>query len=90
LQEKIKLLANPRIRKRNFTDPGVHVKPTIQADKVLLLILKPHKVRGKLIQPGNLKTIGAITGKQENPTVYAGPRAKGNFYGFTDILFMMV
>jgi hypothetical protein len=48
--------------------------------KVLLLILKPHKVRGKLIQPGNLKkAIGAITGKQENPTVYAGPRAKGNF-----------
>jgi hypothetical protein len=53
-------------------------KPTIQGQKVLL-ILKPHKVRGKLIQPGNLKAIGAITGKQENPTVYAGPRAKGNF-----------
>lgn len=85
LQEKIKLLANPRDKKREVLLILRQVaKPTITAAKSFIKdSKKPHKVRGKLIQPGNLKkAIGAITGKQENPTVYVGPRAKGSFYGF--------
>jgi HK97 gp10 family phage protein len=52
---------------------------------------KPHVIGGKrtkkTINPGNLKkSIGIINGKRgkakENPTVYVGPRAKGNHDGF--------
>ncbi|RZJ33725.1 MAG: hypothetical protein EOO51_12600 [Flavobacterium sp.] len=52
---------------------------------------KAHLVSGtrsrKIIQPGALKkSIGVIVGKRgaavENPTVYVGPRAKGNYDGW--------
>jgi len=52
---------------------------------------KPHIVSGKrtrrVIQPGAMrKSIGTITGKKgrakEDPTVYVGPRARGNMDGW--------
>ncbi|WP_298220820.1 hypothetical protein [Flavobacterium sp.] len=52
---------------------------------------KDHLVSGKrtrkMIRPGNLKrSIGTITGKRGaaviNPTIYVGPRAKGNYDGW--------
>lgn len=58
-------------------------KPTLQAAKALAPVSKrPHMVSGKrskkIIQPGSLrKSIGYINGRQENPTIYVGPRAKG-------------
>lgn len=63
-------------------------KPTLQAAKILAPKSKrPHMVSGKrtkkIIQPGSLsKSIGFIDGKQQNPTVYVGPRAKGSNNGF--------
>ena len=60
-------------------------KPTIQAAKQLAPISKrSHIARGKKIVSGNLKkSIGAITGRRaKNPTIYAGPRAKGAFDGW--------
>lgn len=63
-------------------------KPTLQAAKVMVpKSSKPHLVSGKrsrkIIQPGNLqRSLGFINGKQENPTVYVGPRAKGNMDGW--------
>lgn len=63
-------------------------KPTLQAAKVMVpKSSKPHLVSGKrsrkIIQPGNLqRSLGFITGKQDNPTVYVGPRAKGKFDGW--------
>lgn len=85
LQEKIKLLADPKDKKREILLILRQVaKPTLNAAKGFIVnSKKPHKARGKLIAPGNLnKSMGAITGKQENPTVYIGPRAKGNFDGW--------
>lgn len=52
---------------------------------------RPHLISGqrtrKMIQPGNLsRSVGVITGKKgqarTNPTVYVGPRAKGQNDGF--------
>lgn len=64
-------------------------RPTIQAAKQIVPVSrKPHLVSGsrtkKVIQPGSLKkSIGTITGRRaKNPTIYAGPRAKGNFDGW--------
>lgn len=63
-------------------------KPTLQAAKQFAPVSrKPHMVSGKrakkMIQPGALqRSIGLINGKQENPTVYVGPRAKGSFDGW--------
>lgn len=64
-------------------------RPTIQAAKQIVPVSrKPHLVSGKrtreVIHPGALKkSIGTITGRRaKNPTIYAGPRAKGNFDGW--------
>lgn len=60
-------------------------RPTVQAAKQLVPISKrSHVARKKVIQPRTLqKSIGTITGRRaKNPTVYAGPRAKGAFDGW--------
>lgn len=57
---------------------------TVKVAKGLAPVSKrKHIARGKLIMPENLKkSIGNITGKGANPTIYAGPRAKGVFNGW--------
>lgn len=89
LQEKIKQLSNPKDKKREVLMILKQVaSSTIRAAKNEAPISKkPHKARGKVIQPGTLKkSIGNIVGKKgsaiENPTVYVGPRAKGSNDGF--------
>jgi len=85
LQEKLKLLSNDKDKKREILLILRQVaKPSILAAQSFVKdSKKPHKARGKLIQPGTLKkSIGTITGKQENPTVLVGPRAKGVFNGW--------
>ena len=85
LQEKLKLLSNDKDKKKEILLILRQVaKPTLRAAQSFVKdSKKAHKARGKLIQPGTLKkSIGTITGRQENPTVYVGPRAKGNFNGW--------
>lgn len=85
LQAKIRLLADDKDKKKEVLIILREVaKPTLQAARILVPIAsKKHKARGKLIEPGNLKkSLGNITGKQDNPTVYVGPRAKGSFDGW--------
>jgi len=58
--------------------------PTLAAAKTMAPVSKKeHTIRKKRIQPGNLqKSIGFITGKNENPTVYVGPRVKEGHQGW--------
>jgi HK97 gp10 family phage protein len=59
-------------------------KPTLRAAKVLAPVSKrSHMARGVKIEPGNLKkSIGNITGKGGNPTIYVGARVKGKNKGW--------
>lgn len=61
-------------------------RPTLSVARSLAPVEKNNKshiARGKRIQPGNLKkSIGFITGKGVNPTIYVGPRVKGKFQGW--------
>lgn len=63
-------------------------RPTLQAAKTLVpFSKKAHLSSGKrtreIIQPGNLKkSLGFITGKGDNPTIYVGARVKGGFKGW--------
>lgn len=85
LTEQLKRLANDKDKKREVLIILRNIaKPTLNAAKSLAPISKKtHKARGKTITPGNLrKSIGNITGKQENPTIYVGARAKGNNNGW--------
>ncbi|WP_281225368.1 hypothetical protein [Flavobacterium aquiphilum] len=85
LQEKLKLLSNDKDKKKEILLILRQVaNPTIKAVKSFVPVSKKaHKARGKLIQPRNLeKSIGTITGKQENPTILVGPRVKGNNNGW--------
>lgn len=85
LTEQLKRLANDKDKKREVLMILRNVaKPTLSAAKSLAPISKKtHKARGKIITPGNLrKSLGNITGKQENPTIYVGARAKGNNNGW--------
>ena len=89
LQRKLMLIANDRRKRseilkvlRKVASGTVRVarRNAPKSDK-------PHLISGsrtrRIIQPGNLrKSIGTITGRSENPTVYVGPRAKGNNLGF--------
>lgn len=93
LLAKLKTITNDKTKKRDITSvlravAGVTVKA---ARNEAPMSKKPHLISGKrtrkIINPGALKkSIGVIVGKKgnakENPTVYAGPRAKGNFDGF--------
>lgn len=85
LQEKIKLLADDKDKRREVLLILRQVaKPTLQAAKSFAPISKKtHRARGKMIAPGNLKkSLGNITGKSDNPTIYVGARAKGNNDGW--------
>lgn len=58
--------------------------PTLAVARTIAPIAKKvHTARGSKIQPGNLKnSLGYITGKNENPTIYVGPRVKGSQKGW--------
>jgi len=85
LEAKIRLLANDKDKKSELLLLLRQIaSPTLRAARSLVPISKKaHQARGKLIQPRSLqKSLGNITGKQENPTVYVGPRVKGSFVGY--------
>jgi HK97 gp10 family phage protein len=85
LQAKIKDLANDKDKRREVLGLLRQVaKPTLQAARNNVPISKKkHSARGKVINPGNLKkSLGTITGRGDNPTIYVGPRAKGNNDGW--------
>ncbi len=89
LQSKIIKLANPKDKKREVIAILKQVaSATVRAAKNNAPVSKKaHTARKKRINPGNLKkSIGVIVGRKgnakDNPTVYAGPRAKGNNNGW--------
>jgi len=93
LKRKIQQLDNDPAKKREIKGILRQVAgSTISKAKQLVPVSeRPHLVSGKrtrkIIQPGALqKSIGTIDGKRgaavDNPTIYAGPRAKGSFDGF--------
>jgi HK97 gp10 family phage protein len=85
LTSQLKQLANDKDKRREVLIILRQIsKPTLNAARSLAPISnKSHKARGKIIAPGNLKrSLGNITGKQENPTVYVGARAKGSNSGW--------
>jgi len=85
LTAQLKRLADDKSKKREVLIILRNVaKPTLSAARSLAPISKkPHKARGKTISPGNLKkSLGNITGKQDNPTIYVGARAKGSNNGW--------
>jgi HK97 gp10 family phage protein len=81
LMQQLKALSDDKDKRRETLILLREVaRPTIQAAKQLAPIAKRNVfARGKVIQPGTLKrSIGAIAGRKSvNPTIYAGPRAKG-------------
>jgi hypothetical protein len=84
LKEKIKKLSDPRDKKREILGilRQVAGATVTKAKELAPVSKKPHVARKVIIQPRNLqKSIGTITGKKGNaainPTVYAGPRARG-------------
>jgi HK97 gp10 family phage protein len=93
LNAKLMKLANDKEKKRPILQVLRAVASgTVKAAKQEAPVSKkPHVIGGKrtkkTISPGNLKkSIGLINGKRgrakENPTVYVGPRVKGNNDGF--------
>ena len=80
LKRKIEQLASDKDKKSEMLLILRQIaKPTLNAARVLAPVSKgKHKARGVLINPGNLKkSLGNITGKGANPTIYVGARAKG-------------
>lgn len=85
LKRKIMLLASPKDKKTEMLLILRQIaKPTLQAARTLAPVSKKkHKARGVVIDPGNLKkSLGNITSKSENPTIYVGARAKGQNKGW--------
>lgn len=87
LEAKLKLLSNDKDKKREILLILRQVaKPTILAVQFAAPLKKDwkkHKARGKLITPGTLKrSIGIINSKLQNPTVFVGPRLKGEYNGW--------
>lgn len=85
LTAQLKRLADDKSKKREVLVILRQIsKPTLNAARGLAPISKKsHIARGAIIQPGNLKrSIGNITGKQENPTIYVGARVKGSNKGW--------
>lgn len=90
LQQKIKQLGNTKDKRREvlaLLRKGA--ASTVRAARANAPVSKkPHVIGGsrtkKTVTPGSLKkSIGTITGKnKEQPTIYVGPRAKGNHLGF--------
>ena len=80
LKRKIELLASDKDKKTEMLLILRQIaKPTLNAARVLAPVAKrKHTARGVVIDPGNRKkSLGNITGKGENPTIYVGARAKG-------------
>lgn len=85
LKQKIKALADDKDKKAEMLMVLRQVaKPTLAASKALVPISsKKHVARGKEILPGNTKkSLGLITGKGPEPTIYVGARAKGSNDGW--------
>jgi len=87
LKAKIKELANDKDKKKEVTLILRQVaRPALLASQFAAPIKKDwksHVARGKRIQPGNLKkSIGLISSKSSNPTVYVGARAKNGNDGW--------
>lgn len=85
LKQKIKALANDKDKKKETLLILRQIaKPTLAASRALVPVSsKQHVARKKLIQPGTLKkSLGVITGKSKDPTVYVGARAKGSQNGW--------
>lgn len=85
LLEKIRQLSNDKDKKKEVLVLLRQVsQSTIKVARGLVPVSrKSHVARGKIIMPGNLKkSIGNITGRSDNPTIYVGPRAKGVFNGW--------
>jgi HK97 gp10 family phage protein len=85
LTAQLKRLANDKDKKREVLIILRQIAaPTLNAARSLAPVSeKSHKARGRIIAPGNLKkSLGNITGKQENPTIYVGARAKGSNNGW--------
>lgn len=85
LKRKIMLLSNDKDKRREMLIILREVaKPTLSAAKALVpKSRKPHRLRGVVIQPKNLqKSLGNITGKSQNPTVFVGARVKGGNKGW--------
>jgi HK97 gp10 family phage protein len=85
LQAKIRQLADDKDKRREALIIVRQIaNATLQAARTFVPVSsKKHKARGKLIEPGNLKkSLGNITGKQNDPTIYVGARAKGSFNGW--------
>lgn len=89
LQQKIMNIANDRSKKREVISVLRQVAATTVrvAKQNAPVSKKPHKSRGKTINPGALrKSIGVIVGKKgaakENPVIYVGPRTKGSNDGW--------
>lgn len=85
LLAKLRLLSDDKDKKKEVLLILRQVaNSTLKVAQTLVPVSKKaHRARGKLIQPGNLKkSLGNITGKGQNPTVYVGPRAKGSNNGW--------
>jgi hypothetical protein len=87
LKAKIKDLANDKDKKKEVTLILRQVaRPALLASQFAAPLKKDwksHIARGKRIQPGNLKkSIGLISSKSSNPTVYVGARAKNGNDGW--------
>lgn len=89
LTAQLKRLGNDKDKKREvLIILRNQAKPTLSAARSLVPVSKKeHLVSGKrtrqMIQPGTLKkSLGLITGRADNPTIYVGPRAKGSNNGW--------
>lgn len=89
LISKIKALADDRQKKTEIIGilKQVASSTVTAAKRIAPRSKRKHVSRGRVILPENLiKSLGAIVGKRgqaaTNPTVYAGPRAKGNYNGW--------
>ena len=93
LIQKIRQLASDKDKKAEMVRllRNVAIGTSRVAKRNTPISKRPHLISGsrtrRIVQPGNLKkSIGVITGRKgkakTNPTVYVGPRAKGNNDGF--------
>jgi hypothetical protein len=92
LKRKITLLANDKDKKAEMLLILRQIaKPTLQASKTFVPVrsgfARTNLKSKKTVKPGTLKkSLGFITGKKGdarlNPTVYVGPRVKGQFDGY--------
>lgn len=85
LKKKIVLLGSDKDKKREMLLILRQIaKPTLAAAKLIVPVgTRNHRERGMFAGPGTLKkSLGNITGKGKNPTVYVGARVKGSNRGW--------